>query len=176
MRARGFSLLELMVALLTAGVALAAGVPALEWLILDMRRTADINALVTAVQLARSESAKRALPVTICASDDGLNCRDPARDYASGWIVFANLDDDSPATRDAGEPVIWSFTPRTSGTIRSNRNTFTIRPYFRRDTNGTVVFCDKRGSNRARAVIISYTGRPRVSARNARGRPLDCAP
>lgn len=175
MRSPGFSVLELMIVLMLAGIVLAAGLPALDRLILDLRRTADINAFVTAIQLARSESAKRALPVTVCASEDGLNCRDEARDYSAGWIVFVNLDNDSPATRDPGEPVVWSFQAQPGNSISSNRNRFTIRPWFLRDTNGTVVFCDSRGRIAPRAVIISYTGRPRVAATDSRGNPLRCA-
>jgi hypothetical protein len=40
--------------------------------------------------------------------------------------------------------------------------------------NGTVTFCDTRGPAAARAVIISYTGRPRVSDRGPGRRPLVC--
>jgi hypothetical protein len=40
--------------------------------------------------------------------------------------------------------------------------------------NGTIVFCDARGSAHARAIIISHTGRPRVAQRDADGKPLRC--
>jgi hypothetical protein len=38
----------------------------------------------------------------------------------------------------------------------------------------TFTFCDDRGSPAARAVIISQTGRPRVSDRSAANTPLAC--
>jgi hypothetical protein len=38
----------------------------------------------------------------------------------------------------------------------------------------TFTFCDDRGSPAARAVIISQTGRPRVSNRSAANTPLTC--
>jgi type IV fimbrial biogenesis protein FimT len=61
-----------------------------------------------------------------------------------------------------------------AGTITSNRPYYEFR-VGRRSTNGTVVFCDRRGTAAARSVIVSYTARPRVADRDADGRPLQCA-
>ena len=41
-------------------------------------------------------------------------------------------------------------------------------------TNGTLVYCDRRREAAARALVISYTGRPRVAAEGPAGRDLDC--
>jgi type IV fimbrial biogenesis protein FimT len=60
------------------------------------------------------------------------------------------------------------------GTVISNRPYYEFRP-GRRSTNGSIVFCDGRGAVAARAVIVSYTGRPRVARVDAEGRPLKCA-
>jgi hypothetical protein len=38
-----------------------------------------------------------------------------------------------------------------------------------------VVFCDRRGAAAAKAVIVSYTGRPRVDRLAPDGKPLQCA-
>jgi hypothetical protein len=37
------------------------------------------------------------------------------------------------------------------------------------------VFCDRRGPPAAKAVIVSYTGRPRIDQVDADGKPLVCA-
>ena len=86
-------------------------------------------------------------------------------------MVYVNLDDDYPPRRSAVEPLIFVHAAEIAGTIVSNRPYYEFRP-GRRSTNGTIVFCDARGATAARAVIVSYTGRPRVSARDADGRPL----
>ncbi len=175
MRYRGFSLLELLCTLLVGSLLLGLGVPALTSLALDGRRTADVNALITAVQLARSESAKRGLPVVVCPSAGTERCAGAGSPFELGWLVFVNQGDESPPEIDADDTVLLGYSPASNGTIRSNRPLYIFRPYFRRGTNGTITFCDRRGQAAARAVIVSYTGRPRVAATGPGGRALECA-
>jgi len=80
-----------------------------------------------------------------------------------------------PPERSAAEPLIYAHVPELTGTIVGNRPFFEFRPLMRRSTNGTVVFCDRRGTPAARAVIVSYTGRPRVDQVDPDGNPLVCA-
>ena len=91
-RALGFTLWELVCTLGIAGVTLGAGVPAFRTFLLDARLTADVNAWVLAVQLARSEAFKRGRSVVLCKTDDTLRCGDGVAADA-GWMVYANLDD-----------------------------------------------------------------------------------
>ncbi len=173
LRGRGFSLLELLISLALSATVLSLGLPALRGLILDNRRTADINAFVAAVQAARIEAFKRNETVILCKTKDLAMCSpDPA--WEDGWMLFVNADDRRPPRRDATEPVLLGHQPAMAGTIRANRQLFEFRPFGRRSVNGTVTFCDERGATGARAVIISYTGRPRVSERGPGRRRLAC--
>lgn len=169
---RGFTLWELLCTLGIGGILVGLGAPAMIDFLLDGRRTADVNALVLAVQLARSEAAKRGQPVIVCPTADRIRC---GGEFAGGFMVYVNLDDRSPPERTAGEALLYAHAPELTGTIASNRPFYEFRPGRRRSVNGTVVFCDRRGAPAARAVIVSYTGRPRVSDRDADGRPLRCA-
>lgn len=169
--ARGFTLWELLCTVGIAAVALGTGVPAFRALLLDSRLTGDVNGWVLAVQLARSEAAKRGRPVIVCQTSDTLRC---AADPRAGWMVYVNLDDEYPPERSTTEPLLFADTPQHSGTTVSNRPYYEFRP-GRRSTNGTTVFCDARGAVAARAVIVSFTGRPRVSSRDPDGRALSCA-
>ena len=168
---RGFTLWELLCTLGVAGILLGLGAPALTDFLLDGRRTADANALVLAVQLARSEAAKRGRPVIVCPTADRVHCGGA---FGAGFMVFVNLDDRYPLERTGAEPLLYSHAPEIAGTITSNRPYYEFR-VGRRSTNGTVVLCDRRGTAAARAVIVSYTARPRVADRDADGRPLRCA-
>jgi type IV fimbrial biogenesis protein FimT len=175
MRERGLTLWELLCTLAVAGVLAALGGPSFRAVVLDGRRTADINAFVLAVQLARSEAAKRGKPVVLCPSLDGQHCAGDKGSYGAGWLVFVNVDDERPPQRADNEPLLYVHTPEMAGSISGNRELFEFRPFRKRSTNGTLVFCDARGSASARAVIVSYTGRPRVDSIDAGGRPLPCA-
>jgi type IV fimbrial biogenesis protein FimT len=173
-RSAGFTLWELIWTLLVAGVLLGLAVPSLRTVTLDARRIADVNGFVVAVQLARSEAAKRGRPVVLCQTFDRSRCGLSER-YEAGWIVFVNEDDVSPPQRSPEEALLWVHQPRIEGTILGNREVFEFRPFRTRSTNGTLTFCDARGPEAARAVIVSYTGRPRVAAVDPRGAPLQCA-
>ena len=105
---------------------------------------------------------------------EGLDQMSPTALGDDGWLVFANLDRDDPPQVDEGEPIVLAHAPASRIHIRANRDAFTFRPFDLRATNGTVVFCDERGSEHARAVIVSPTGRPRTSPRDASGDALVC--
>lgn len=174
MPSQGYTLWELLVALAVTAVALGLGLPSFERIRLDMRRTADVNAFIGAVQLARSESAKRARPVVLCKTIDLERCGGSEIRYDHGFMVFVNSDDVRPPHRSPAEPLLRAYPPVPDTRIRSNRRLFEFRPFLSRSTNGTVTFCDRRGASEARAVIVSYTGRPRVSDAGP-GRELTCA-
>ncbi len=175
-RTAGFTLWELLCTLLIAAVVLGAGAPSLHSLVLDTRRTADVNGFVLAVQLARSEAAKRARAVVLCKTADGVHCGDDELRFDAGFMVFVNDDDVKPPERGPSEPLLYRYAPELVGTITANRRFFEFRPFRQRSTNATVVFCDERGAAAARAVIVSYTGRPRVDSVAPDGSPLECAP
>ena len=174
-RQRGLTLWELLCTLALVAVTLSAGVPTFRVLLLDARLTADVNGWILAVQLARSEAAKRGRSVIVCKTVDTWRCGDAALPVDAGWMVYVNLDDQYPPQRSATEPLLYIHEAQLAGTVISNRPYYEFRPGRRRSTNGTVVFCDGRGAAAARAVIISYTGRPRVAGVDSDGHPLKCA-
>jgi len=172
--ARGFTLWELLCSLVVSGLLLGLGVPSFHRFLLDGRRTADVNAFVLAVQVARTEAAKRGEAVVLCPSRDGRRCANDEKAYGAGWIVFYDRDSKSPPQRLDTEPLIFGHRPELFGSIVGNRPYFDFRPVMRRSTNGTLVFCDERGPPAARAVIVSYSGRPRVDTVAADGTRLVC--
>ena len=89
--------------------------------------------------------------------------------------VFSVDQQQVDADRDPDEPLLLRRQGTPGARISSNRSSFRYKPFNRRSTNGTLVYCDDRGQAAARAVVISYTGRPRVTALTASGSSLDCS-
>jgi type IV fimbrial biogenesis protein FimT len=174
MRHQGMTLIELLTALAVVAVVGAFAVPGLQGIMRDSARAAAVNDFVHAIFLARSESIKRNRVVSLCRTFDGERCLYGAARWDEGWMVFVNLDKDESPVRDPGEPLLHIYRGWPGGSITSNRTAYSFRPQTQGAVNGTIVFCDPRGSRHSRAIIISHTGRPRVSGRDASGKPLAC--
>jgi type IV fimbrial biogenesis protein FimT len=174
-RHRGHTLLEMLVAVALVATTLGYGVPAFRTLSLDTARTREVNAFVHALYLARSEAIKRNGVVSLCPSRDGDLCASAGTPWHSGWILFVNRDRDQPAVRDPGEDVLQVYSGWAGGSVFANRTTLSFRPFGQSGTTATFTFCDRRGDRFARAVIISQTGRARVSGAGASETPLRCA-
>jgi type IV fimbrial biogenesis protein FimT len=170
----GFTLTELLYVLLLASILLLLGLPGLSRHVHEVRRTADINAFVTAIHLARSESAKRGISVQLCPSSNGFACTNDDGDFTPGWIVLADSGG-AAGPKAPSREVLFTHSPQAQSSISANRALFEFRPNYRRSTNGTVTFCDLGGVVAARAVIVSYTGRPRVAGSGPGGQALLCA-
>jgi type IV fimbrial biogenesis protein FimT len=171
--ARGISLVELLAVAGTLALLVSAAAPMFRALLLDARMTSAVNALVHTTHLARVAAQLELDDVVICRSLTTAECAPPGN-WSSGWIAFVNRDRDEPPVVDPGEPILHATGAQALRHIGSNRRAYVLRPFSLRATNGTVVFCDERGARAARAVIVSYTGRPRTSRRTASGGALTC--
>jgi type IV fimbrial biogenesis protein FimT len=172
-RRQGYTLIELIIGLGLIATTLAWGVPSFASLLRNAARTREVNQFIQAVYVARSEAIKRNGVVSLCPSRNGATCS-PGLLWSTGWLIFVNLDRDSPAARDPGEPLLRVYEPWDAGHITANRSTLSFRPFGQMGVTATVTFCDDRGSRAARAVIISQTGRPRVASVDGSGRALNC--
>ena len=173
---RGVTLFELCATLSIVGILAAVAVPSFANLHRNAARTAAVNDFLHSVYLARSEAIKRGSVVSLCRTADGERCTDRTSNWDTGWLVFINADRDQPADLDPGEEVLHRHHGWQGGRITSNRVSFSFRPVTQADVNGTIVFCAARGdTSEARAIIISHTGRPRVSKRDASNRALNCS-
>lgn len=173
-RSGGFTLVEVVVALAVLAILGAIAVPGFTNLRYDSSRSTAVNEFIHTIFLSRSEAMKRGEVISICKSMDGGTCTNAAAHWSAGWIAFVNLDRDEPPERDADEAVLSVHAGWRDGQILANRAAFSFRPHIQGVVNGTLVFCDARGSASARAIIISHTGRPRVARRDASNRSLHC--
>jgi len=159
-RITGFTVLELVYVVVIAGIVLGLGVPTLRDVTLEARRATAAGSLVAALRFARNEAQLRARPILWCLSLDRRQCAAGAGD---GWIVFDAAEGSEPAAPDAtAMPLRVGALPQDF-LLTTNRAVFEFRPFPRRSTNGTIDICDPRGTARSIAVIVSYSGRPRLA-------------
>jgi type IV fimbrial biogenesis protein FimT len=164
-RARGHSLTELLGIFGVVAILAGAAVPAFSSLLLDSRMNAAVTSAVHAVNFARQLSAARSEAIRLCGSDDARACS--GREDWSAALLIVN---ETESLRRSLPLPGGSGAPR----LRSNREELRFEGGSGFASPATLTICDRRGSRAARAVIVSRSGRPRVSARDASDRPLAC--
>ncbi|MBE5314210.1 MAG: GspH/FimT family pseudopilin [Xanthomonadales bacterium] len=87
----GVTLIELMIVLVILGIGTALALPAFNDVIRQSRVSSEVNELLAAINLTRSEALKRGQTVLMCGSSDQATC---TGDFSGGWIVWndANFD------------------------------------------------------------------------------------
>lgn len=98
---RGFTLMELLLAIAILAIVTTAALPSLNQFILTNRLSGQANELVTALQFSRSEALKRGVEVRLCSSSDGAAC---GGDWNQGFIAVADPDDTAEVIRVWGAP------------------------------------------------------------------------
>lgn len=161
-RERGFSVIELMIAVAIVGVSLTLGAPSLANFVSDMRLSTTTNDLLTFFNYARSEAAKRGARVTICISADQATCSTGGADWAVGALAFLDSNNDGQA--QSTETILRVMNP-ISGNVTITATTafatnyyFYYRPSGAASSQGTLRVC--RSGRIARDISVNSVGRP----------------
>lgn len=164
----GFTLIEAMVVVAVFVILTLIAVPSFRNLLLDNRRTALANDLVSTIAIARSEAARRGQTVRVCASSNGSSCLG-STNWNTGWIVIADVA--------GGGTDVLKYVSNDGGdnTITSNQQQYSFQPFVARVVGGTITICDSRGSAQARAIVVGPSGVPRVGSTDADGGALSCS-
>lgn len=162
----GFTLIELMVTLAVFGILVLAAIPAFNGYVTSNRMTTETNTFVSAVNYAHDEAIKRRTTVSMCRSSDGIACATAAGTWSTGWIVFVNLNNDSPAQIDAGETILQVSGSLTNtlqaSAAMTNFITFDARGYS--NAQGQFVLCDVDATTgTAKTLSVNRLGRTRYS-------------
>jgi len=160
-RERGFTALELLLVLVISALLLLTAVPALQEWSEDKRMSAAMGRLHTDLNLARREAIVRNVSVAVCPGDRETGCSaQPA--WHLGWLLFEdrNLDRDW----QPGETLVSAGNSAEFLTARSatSRRVIRFSPSGAAPaSNASIEFCDRRGPDEGRRLVISNTGRIR---------------
>ena len=95
-RDKGFTLVELMIAISVITLLITVAVPSFNATIMKVRGSSIADSLITALHFARSEALSRNQRVTICANTDtdpaSLNYPCNGNNWNSGWLVVLTSD------------------------------------------------------------------------------------
>lgn len=147
----GHTLIELLVTLGTVAIIAAAAGPSFAAWLLDLRRDATVSSSLHAIHLARQLAAVRGENVSLCGSRAGPGCSG-LTDWSDGLLVAT---DDSHVQR--------SVPLGRHARLNVNRAEVRFAAGSGHASPATLTICDRRGPRAARAVIVSRSGRPRVT-------------
>lgn len=161
----GFTLVELLVALAITGVLLGLGAPAMGAWLAEQELQQRADALLHALDRARSEAVKRGSRVHVCPDASGA-CPGSAAAWEGGWTVAAT----PPAGSTGTAVAIAHERAATAGiTVRGNRPvadyvSYTSLGYARRIDGalqmGSFTVC--RAGHKARRIVLANSGRARL--------------
>jgi len=163
-RLKGFTIIEIMTTLLIASILIGYAMPSIQQLQLNNLMNSERNRLTSSLYFARYYAITHQYNVIICPSLTSRNC-DNQSNWHQGWMVFRDdnknrqLDEDEILLKseDAMKNDVIATSSRYRQKIRYNSMGFSP------GTNLSINFCDFRGKEYAKSIIISNAGRIKQS-------------
>ena len=175
-RDRAFTLIELVITLLILATVVMLVIPIARDFIERNRLTSTVYQLLAALNLGKISAIHSGKVVTLCKSRDGKQC---LGDWSDGQILF--IDEHANGMVDANDDIIRVWQSIKSG-IKLDWRGFYSNTYIQMDPsgigqtmNGNFLLCPaSKNDSLAQTIIISRSGRARVSQVDSQGQPLHC--
>ncbi|CAL7963412.1 type IV fimbrial biogenesis protein FimT [Gammaproteobacteria bacterium] len=162
---KAFSLIELLLVIVLIAVILLVVQPSWQGMVSKNHAQVYTNELMMTLQFARATAIKLGEPVMFCCSKDHQKCNGLWRNSS---IVVTTV----------GKPKVLRILPLVfaGDTLSWNRDaTITFSPDgFAGGQNRSFYYCPKNSSKNALAVILSPSGRARVSPETSDGKRIPC--
>ena len=157
---RGYTLVELAVALAIVAIALSVAIPAFSHGRESARALATEARLLQSLQRTLERAAFTGKRAVMCPSADGAHCAS-SPDWSHGWIGF--LDDDGNREHTELETLILTEAA-LPGDVRLRSTLGRTRLVFQGNggnpgSNVTFTLCDGRGARHARSLVLANDGR-----------------
>ena len=164
----GFTLIELIVTVAVFSILAAMVAPSFTSFTDSSRRASQVNVLSGALSYARSEAIKRNSTVSMCARTSNAETCSGANSWQNGWLVFDDVDGNG--SLGIGDTLLRVFNPIASGStiVETSATPLTVITYkgsgFLTVASAEFKYCGVNNkSSNSRAIIISRTGRARLS-------------
>ena len=163
----GYTLIELMVTIIIAGILLGIAIPNFTSIISSNRLTTYANELVTSLNFARSEAIKRGLRITLCKSTNGNGCN-AINDWSQGWIIFTDKNNNADYDSSSETLLRVQANSVSAVTMVGNSNVVNYISYVGTGQSklisgafqaGTIKVCDDRTGNVGINIVINSVAR-----------------
>lgn len=163
MHARGFTLLELMVALAVLAILIGIAIPSFGGMIDQQRMRTGLNNLGLSLSMTRQEAVRMNRTLTLAPIGG---------DWNRGWVIFVDKNNDG--SPDIGELILREVPPDTQLRIHANKP---VAKYVRFNGHGqtellnggfqagTFRFCPLNPDAEGRLLVVNQVGRWRVERR-----------
>jgi type IV fimbrial biogenesis protein FimT len=162
-RKTGFTLIELMIVLVIAGLAVTLALPGFQQLIHRQQLVTTANALFHAIQLTRTEAIRRNRIVQLAPLDDA--------DWASGWRIYVSATGTEAGRYRKGDKIIAQHDRLPAGLRIENHFGATSEIYIayngggrstRRNRMSLVGHLHLHLKQESRTIPINFLGRARI--------------
>jgi len=170
----GLSLIELLIALAIISIAGGVVIPAFGSVIAENRLATQVNDFVSSLHLGKSEAVRRGARVIMCQSDNSQDCA-ALGGWQYGWLMFADSNHNRRRDRDEAIIMVYQGTEGPVSITSGRRRRIVFQAVGTTPgSNATYTFCHTSYPGKVRAVILSNTGRPRLSRKGPANRDLIC--
>lgn len=160
---RGFNLLEILLALLVVSLLMGYAVPSYQRLLEKQMQTAELARLQAVLNHSRLMASLKNATLEVCSTEDGKACSSSNISQGDLLIVVDKTQELVHFSPGMGYPIIFSS------------NSLKVHPLPTQQSGGRLLACTGFNKIKSKPIVLSPTGRVRVSEEEDTGLANQCA-